>query len=168
MKLDSVRESVGSLWNSLTEGWQHLRQSAASALTHFKPGKESSMPAAGDVDDAGYLPTRGWAMLGGDVFEDAERLVVKLEVPGMDKQDFVIEVLDDTLVVTGEKRFQRESGEGRWQIVQCAYGSFRREIPLSTRVLLERSKATYLNGVLRIELPKAEPGQPRSRKIRVE
>lgn len=168
MKLDSVRESVGSLWNSLTEGWQHLRQSAASALTHFKPGSESSVPGAGEVDDAGYLPTRGWAMLGGDVFEDAARLVVKLEVPGMDKQDFVIEVVDDTLVVTGEKRFQRESSEGRWQIVQCAYGSFRREIPLSAKVLLDQSKASYSSGVLRIELPKAEPGPLRSRKIPVQ
>lgn len=168
MKLDSVKESVESLWTSLTEGWQHMRQSAATALTHFKPGHGASMPGAGEVDDAGYLPTRGWAMLGGDVFEDAERLVVKLEVPGMDKQDFVIEVLGDTLVVTGEKRFQRESSEGRWHVVQCAYGSFRRDIPLSVKVLLDRSKASYTNGVLRIELPKAEPGQPRSRKIPVE
>lgn len=168
MKLDSVRESVGSFWNSLAEGWQHLRQSAASALTHFKPGSQSTMPSAGEVDDAGYLPSRGWAMLGGDVFEDAERLVVKLEVPGMEKQDFVIEVIDDVLVVTGEKRFQRESTSGRWQVVQCAYGSFRREIPLSAKVLLDQSKATYTSGVLRIELPKAEPGQLRSRTIPVQ
>lgn len=168
MNLDSMKESVGSLWNSLAEGWQHLRNSAASALTHFKPGHESGMPSAKEVDDIAYLPTRGWAMLGGDVFEDDERLVVKLEVPGMAKQDFDIEVFDGRLVVTGEKRFQRESSEGRWQVVQCAYGSFRREIPLTARVALEQAKATYSNGVLRIELAKLEPGKPRSLTIPVE
>ena len=120
-----------------------------------------------DVDDAAYLPTFGWSMLGGDAFEDENRLVVKLELPGMEKKDLVIEVIDNVLIVTGEKRFQRESTEGRWQFVQCAYGSFRREIPLSAPVLLDKSRATYTNGVLRIELPKAEPSQPRSRAIPV-
>jgi len=85
----------------------------------------------------------------------------------MEKKDLVIEVIDNVLIVTGEKRFQRESTEGRWQFVQCAYGSFRREIPLSAPVLLDKSRATYTNGILRIELPKAEPSQPRSRAIPV-
>jgi HSP20 family protein len=168
MKLESVKESVGSLWNTLSDGWQQLRQTATTALTHFKPGSESSVPARSEVDDIAYWPTRGWAMLGGDVFEDANRLVVKLEVPGMEKQDFDIEIVGDTLIVTGEKKFERESSEGRWQVVQCAYGSFRREIPLTTKVLLDGAKATYTNGVLRIELPKVEPSPPRSRAIPVQ
>ncbi|KAB2928398.1 MAG: Hsp20/alpha crystallin family protein [Dechloromonas sp.] len=168
MNLESMKESVESLWNSLAEGWQHLRQSAATALTHFKPGSDSSMPSAKEVDDQAYLPTRGWAMLGGDVFEDDKRLVVRLEVPGMEKQDFDIEVFDGRLVVSGEKRFQRESSAGRWQVVQCAYGAFRREIPLSARVALDEARASYNNGVLRIELRKLEPGRPRSLTIPVE
>lgn len=168
MKLEAMKESMGSLWNSLAEGWQHLRTSAASALTHFKPGSESSMPSPAEVDDIAYLPTRGWAMLGGDVFEDDKRLIVKLEVPGMEKQDFDIEVFDGRLVVTGEKHFRRESSEGRWQVMQCAYGSFRREIPLSARVALDQATATYINGVLRIELTKLEPGKPRSLTIPVQ
>jgi HSP20 family protein len=44
-------------------------------------------------------------MLGGEVFEDDRRLVVRNEIPGMSKQDFDIEVIDDVLVVRGEKRF---------------------------------------------------------------
>lgn len=167
MKLDTMKESVTSLWSSLADGWQHLRQSASSALTHFKSGDAAQLPAPGEVDDVAYRPTHGWAMLGGDVFEDDRRVVVKLEVPGMKKQDFDIEIIDDTLVITGEKRFQRESSEGRWQVMQCAYGSFRREIPLSAKVLLTDAKATYTNGVLRVELAKAEPGPPRTRVIKV-
>jgi HSP20 family protein len=167
VKLDAMKERIGALWNSLSEGWQHLHQSAASALTHFKSGSKPGVPARSEVDDIAYLPTQRWAILGGDLFEDERRLVVKLEVPGMEKQDFDIEVYDGMLAVAGEKRFQRESSEGRWQVVQCAYGSFRREIPLSTEVSLDDAKATYSNGVLRIELAKREPGKPRSRAITI-
>jgi HSP20 family protein len=59
-------------------------------------------------------------MLGGDVFEDDKGLVVRLEVPGMEKSDFDIEVTDQKLVVRGEKRFERETTDGRYRFLQCA------------------------------------------------
>lgn len=168
MKLGSVKEGFGSLWESVAEGWRHLRQSAAGALTHFKLGENSNLPARSEVDDDLYLPMRGWSVLGGDVFEDDTRLVVRLEVPGMDKQDINIEILDDALVVSGEKRFERENTEGRWRVMQCAYGSFRRVVPLQVPVRAEQAKAAYKNGVLRVELPKATPSKPQSITIKVE
>jgi HSP20 family protein len=168
MKLESLRESFGSLWDNLAEGRQHLTRSASGALTRFKPGDGANLPSASEIEDSFYLPTHGWAMLGGDVFEDEQRVVVRLEVPGMDKQDINLEVLDDTLVVSGEKRFERESSEGHWRVMQCAYGSFRRVVPLPAQVLSEQAKAAYKNGVLRVELPKATPGKPTSYTIKVE
>lgn len=167
MKLGSMKEGVSSLWTSLTEGWQHILHSAESALTQFKPGHAENLPTRNQVDDAGYRPTGGWSILGGDVFEDEKQLIVKLEIPGMEKKDFAIEVFDDVLVVTGEKRFEHESSEGRWQVLQCAYGTFRREIPLSMHVLIDKAKATYINGVLCIELPKNERGSPKLKVIPV-
>ena len=161
MNLESLKESVGSLLDNLAEGWRHLTQSAAGALTRFRAGEKTDLPAQESVDDVSYLPPRGWAMLGGDVFEDERRLVVRLEVPGMEKQDMEIEVRDDTLVVSGEKRFERESTEGRWRVMQCAYGSFHRVVPLPVRVLADQARASYKNGVLRVELPKATPGRPK-------
>jgi HSP20 family protein len=95
-------------------------------------------------------------MIGGDVFEDDSRVMVRLEVPGMERKDFHIEVLDDTLTVRGEKRFEREATEGRWRMLQCAYGSFHRSVQLPSPVKSEEARATYRDGVLRIELPKAE------------
>jgi HSP20 family protein len=159
MNFDSVKQNLESFWGSLAEGWQHMVQSAGGALTRFKPGLSSQLPDKSEVDQKSYLPTLGWAMLGGDVFEDENRLVARLEVPGMDKKDITIEVVGNTLFVSGEKRFERESGEGRWRVVQCAYGAFRREIPLPTKVLADQASATYKNGVLRIEIPKAEPSR---------
>lgn len=168
MKLDELKQGFSSLWESAAEGWQRLRQSAAGALTAFKPGDPTQVPAQSDVDDDFYLPTHGWSMLGGDLFEDGKRVVVRLEVPGMEKENFDIEVLDDVLVVRGQKRFERESSEGRYRLLQCAYGSFRREFRLPAPVLADQAKAGYRNGVLKIELPKAAPSRPKSMAIRVD
>jgi HSP20 family protein len=168
MKFDALKENLGNVIDNLAEGWRHLPRSAAGALTRFRPGGHSGMPAREEVDDDFYLPGRGWSMLGGDVFEDDDRLVVRLELPGMDKQDINIEVLDDALVVSGEKRFQRESSEGRWRVMQCAYGSFRRSVPLPEKVRPEAARASYVNGVLRVELPKAYPGRPGGVTIRID
>lgn len=168
MKIDNIKEGVESLWNNLSEGWRHLWASSARALTHFKPGDNTHMPPQTQVDDHFWLPGTSWSVLGGDVFEDDKRLVVRLEVPGLDKDDINIDLLDDGLVVSGEKRFQNESTDGRWRVMQCAYGSFRRVVPLPTPVKADETKATLKNGVLKVELPKAQTVPPKSWRIKVE
>jgi HSP20 family protein len=162
MKLDDIRHGVGALWESVTEGWDRLRQTAAGALTRYRPGAKADLPLPEEIDDASYVPSASWAMLGGDVFEDDKRIVVRLEAPGMNKGDFDIQVQEDALVVRGEKRFERESTEGRWRVLQCAYGSFLRTVPLPAAVKSDKSRATYRNGVLKVELPKRSPGAPLS------
>jgi HSP20 family protein len=152
----------------VTEGWERLRQGAAGALTRYRPEHKASLPTLDEVDDASYMPNASWAMLGGDVFEDDKRIVVRLEAPGMNKSDFDIQVLDGALVVRGEKRFEREATEGRWRVLQCAYGQFRRVVPLPVAVKAEAASARYKNGVLRVELPKAVPGKQKTVPITVE
>jgi HSP20 family protein len=167
MKLQDIREGFDTLRESVAQGWHRLRESAAGALTRFRPGDGANLPAREQVDDASWLPDAGWAVLGGDVFEDDRRIVVRIEAPGMAKNDFDIEVLDDRLVVRGEKRFEGETTEGRWRVLQCAYGSFLREVPLPAPVLVDQAAASYREGVLRIELPKQQRGQPRGTRVRI-
>lgn len=168
MKLDEIKQGLSSLLDSVTEGWQHLRRSASSALTGFRPGEQTNLPSRSDVDDVFYLPSTGWSMLGGDLFEDEQRLVVRLEIPGLEKNELNVEVQDDALVVQGEKRFEREATEGRYRTVQCAYGNFRRLVPLPVAVLADQAKATYKNGVLRVELPKAQIERPRKSIVKID
>lgn len=168
MRFDELKQGLASFWDSVAEGWQHLRHTASSALTRFRPGDETNLPARTEVDDAFYRPSFGWSMLGGDLFEDERRVVVRLEVPGMDKNELDVEVEGDMLVVRGEKRFEREETEGRYRVLQCAYGSFRRAVPLPAPVLSDQAKASYQNGVLRIELPKETPAQPLRQTVRVD
>jgi HSP20 family protein len=110
-KLSELKHGLEEAWHSVAEGWRHVRERAAGALTRFTPSSKASSPPA----DAGemQLSSTSWALLAGDVFEDDDRVVVRLEVPGMEKQDFEVEVRSDVLVVRGEKRYERESSEGR-------------------------------------------------------
>jgi HSP20 family protein len=98
-------------------------------LTRFKPGAQTHLPEKTQIDDMFYIPSGSWSMLGGNVFEDEKRVVVQLEVPGLDKNDLVIEIQGSNLLVRGEKRFQREDTEGRNRVLQCAYGSFQHIVP---------------------------------------
>ena len=85
MVLNDVKQGFASLWESVSEGWQRVRQSAAGALIRFVPGENSALPKKSEVDDDFYFPAQGWALLGGDVFEDDHRVVVRVEIPGMRK-----------------------------------------------------------------------------------
>jgi len=160
--IEGLKEELGEIWESMAEGWRRLRQQAAGAMTRFRPGEKYPAPS---TDLA--LPSAGWALLAGDVFEDDKKLTVRLEVPGMDKGDLDIEVRDDTLIVRGEKRIEQESEEGCYRVMQCAYGCFDRVIPLPVAVLADQAKASYKNGVLKIDLPKAQPGKSNRVEIKV-
>ncbi len=168
MAIGDLKENLGGLWEQLTEGFRHLWRTAAGALTRFRPGSSTNLPAESEVDDTAFLPSRGWAMLSGDVFEDDQRIVVRVELPGLEKDQIRVEVEDDLLTISGEKRFQRESAQGRWRLIQCAYGSFERRVPLPAAVNSDEARASYKNGVLRVELPKRVPGRPAGTVVRVE
>jgi len=68
------------------------------------------------------------------MFEDERRVVMRLEVPGMDKDEFDIELLDDALVGSGQKRFERERTQVATGRPNAAYGSVRRVPPLAVPV----------------------------------
>ena len=159
-RLDQVRQGLENALETLAEGWRELSQRATGALTRFKPGPATTAEGGSAPDDD--LPMRsGWAFLAADVFEDADKVVVRLEAPGMRRDDFHVELDGGVLCVRGEKRFEREGGTGRYRVVQCAYGQFRREVALPVPVQSDQTRASYRDGVLRIELPKAEGAKGR-------
>jgi HSP20 family protein len=158
--LQNLRTSLSEAWESVAEGWQHFYHRASRALTRFKPSSEQT-------DE--HLPVlSGWELLASDVYEDEDRIVVRLEAPGLENRDFNISVIGDTLVVRGDKRFEREYGSGSYQVIESAYGSFERAIPLWTEVDISKAKATYKKGVLRVELPKTVASRRRTVEVEVQ
>ena len=91
-----------------------------------------------------------------DVFDYPDKLIVRIEAPGMRREDFNVDLHGELLTVWGEKRIDHEATGSRWWVVQCAYGSFRREVALPVPVKADKTKASYREGVLRIELPKSD------------
>ena len=168
MNLDELKQGLSSLLDSVSGGWQHMRQAASSALTSFRPSAQTNVPDKAAVDDMFYIPSGTWSMLGANMFEDNKRIVVRIELPGVDKNDLDIEVLDNKLIVRGEKRFEREDSEGRYRVLQCAYGAFERSVPLTVAVVPDQATASFQNGVLRVELPKADPGMPQKVRVKIE
>jgi HSP20 family protein len=164
--LQQLREDLNDAWTGLLDGWQRLYRRAAGSITRFIPGKKDEMVAADTEAREIAVRSAGWGVIAAEVFDNDDKIVARLEAPGMEKGDFDLEVLDDYLVVRGEKQIERESTHGRYRLTECAYGCFERAIPLPEEVDAGRARATYKNGVLRVELPKATPG--RRKRVRVD
>jgi HSP20 family protein len=159
---DQVRQGAEHAWTSLSEGWQGLRARASGALTRFRRSDRASSMAA----DTGRFDTSGWGLLAADVRLDDDRVVVRIEAPGMHGEDLHIDVDGDRLCVWGEKRFDSESRNADCHLVQCAYGSFRRELMLPQPVDAAHAAASYRDGVLRIEMPRLQRGSSRRIPVR--
>jgi HSP20 family protein len=100
-----------------------------------------------------------------EVSESDGEVTVKLEVPGVDKDQVTIAVADDLLTVRGEVRKEKEEKKKNYYRQEIRYGSFERALRLPTEVEGERATATLKNGMLEITLPKSK--QPRAHQVKV-
>ncbi len=160
---EQLKQGADQAWESLSEGWRAISSRASGALTRFVPVPGSGATSLRDEDP---VPFGRWAFMAADVLDRDDKLIVRIEAPGMRREDFNVEMRGDVLSVWGEKQFDKEVGSGRYRVVQCAYGSFRRDVALPARVKHDNTRATYRDGVLRIELTKSE--EARVRRIAVQ
>lgn len=159
--INQLRPGLNRAWENLAEGWRHLMERAGDAVTRFNPIRH-------EVESPGALVERyapRWGLTTAELREDNDVLVIKLEIPGMEPEQIDVDVVDDFLVVRGEKRVDREEAKGRYHIMECAYGSFERAVPLPMPVDPARTRARYRHGVLTITLPKLVA--PHTRRIQV-
>jgi HSP20 family protein len=149
-------------WDSLSEGWRELLTRSSNALTRFT--RKNEEPAGTVEVEAAGAPR--WGLLAGDVYDAGDRLLVRLELPGVAKEDCEIVVDGNTLWVRGEKRYEREHVGGSFYLRQCAYGSFERAIGLPHQVDASRADAKFSDGVLTVTLPKSATPGPRKISVR--
>ena len=102
-----------------------------------------------------------------DVYEDTEKVVLKLEVPGIEEKDLDIRVENHTLTVKGERKFDKEEKEENFHRIERRYGSFYRAFTVPSTVDTENVAATYNAGVLKLELKKKAEAQPKQIKVNV-
>lgn len=96
-----------------------------------------------------------------DVYDEKDSLLVKVELPGMKKEDIQINLQNGVLTVSGERKHEFEKKEGETFRSERYFGKFQRSVTLPTQVAPDGIKASYKDGVLAIRLPKAEEAKPR-------
>jgi HSP20 family protein len=103
-----------------------------------------------------------------DIYEDDKKVMLKLEVPGMEQKDLDVSIENNTLTVKGERKFEKEEKEENFHRIERRYGSFFRAFTLPSTVNTENVQASYTAGVLKLELAKKPEAQPKQIKINVE
>lgn len=91
-----------------------------------------------------------------DVSETDKELIVRAEVPGIDKDDIDITLTDGLLTIKGEKKHETEEKEENYHRVERRYGSFARTLRLPGEIEYDKIDASYKDGVLKLVIPKPE------------
>ncbi len=103
-----------------------------------------------------------------DIFEDGSDVVVKAEMPGMKKEDIEVNLTDEMVTVSGEKKKEEKVEKNDYYRVERSYGSFRRSFRLPKEVQSDKAKASFKDGVLEIRVPKTEEAIKKEKKITIE
>ena len=100
-----------------------------------------------------------------DIFETEDELVVKAELPGMERKDITLNLENNVLTLKGERRFEKETKDENYHRIERAYGGFSRVFSIPSTVDEEKIRADYTDGVLKIVLPKKEQAKPKQIRI---
>jgi HSP20 family protein len=153
------------------------------SLIRWNPGELATFPAdilsmqremnkmfnnffRGGVQDDGDLIPSAWTPAV-DVAEHEGEYIVKVELPGVAREDVKITMQENILTIRGEKKAEKEAHEPNFHRVERSYGSFQRSFTLPTHVKNDRIEASYRDGILTVTLPKAEDAKPKQIEVKV-
>lgn len=102
-----------------------------------------------------------------DMYDNKDEIVVKAEVPGIDKENIKISISDNVLTIKGEMKKEEETKEEDYYYSERSYGSFLRALNLPAKVVENKVKAEFKDGILEIHIPKAAESKPKEIKVEV-
>jgi len=124
------------------------------------------VPSRLDGDKKEAIAVTEWSPLV-DITEDEKEYLVKAEIPEMKKEDIKLNVHDDILTITGERKSEKEEKGKKYHRVERAYGSFMRSFTLPENADGSKIAAEYNDGVLKIHLPKSEKPKPKAIEVKI-
>lgn len=119
---------------------------------------------AGDKKEA--ITVAEWSPLV-DITEDEKEYVIKAELPEVKKEDIKLNVQDDVVTITGERKYEKEEKGKKYHRVERSYGSFMRSFTLPENADGTKVSAEYKDGLLMVRLPKSEKAKPKSIEVKV-
>lgn len=151
---------------ALTGTWRDFRQEFDRLFDRFSEGFDSvSLQPFTNMQKL-FEPLAGFTHLSVDVAEGDKSYTITAELPGVSEKDIEVSVSDDMLVITGEKRQEKEEKNDNHYISERSYGSFRRMFSLPAGTAADKIEAQFRNGVLTVTVPKTAAKQE-SRKVEV-
>jgi HSP20 family protein len=96
-----------------------------------------------------------------DIYDRGEKIVIKAELPGLEKKDISIDVKDRVLTLKGERAYDNETKDEEYYRRERAYGKFQRSFTLPDGLDPEKINADYKDGLLSVEIPKSEKEKPK-------
>lgn len=96
-----------------------------------------------------------------DIYETKTEVVVAVDIPGIDPKEVAVSILEDSLTIKGERKKEADLKDEDLYRSEREFGSFQRLIQLPSEVVADEAKATYINGVLRIVVPKTQRSAPK-------
>jgi len=96
-----------------------------------------------------------------DIFEKDGKMVIKAELPGMDKKDISLDIQNDVLTLRGERKYENEVKEENFFRKEMSHGTFVRSFTLLGDVDTDRIKAEFKDGILTVEVPSPETPKPK-------
>jgi HSP20 family protein len=103
-----------------------------------------------------------------DLYEEPEEVILKADVPGLSKEDLKIDLADNMVTLSGEKKKEEDVKEKDYSYSERSYGSFSRSLQLPCAVKADQAKATFKNGVLEVKLPKTEEAKKRRISVQIQ
>jgi len=115
--------------------------------------------------EAGFIPGEWSPQI--DVLEREGQFAVRVDLPGLFKEDVKVDVTDDVLTIHGERKQQKKEEREGYCYSECSYGSFYRAIPLPAGADVSKATAHFHNGVLEIAMPAPTHGGKKARRLEV-
>ena len=103
---------------------------------------------------SGWTPTL-------DLYEDKDNLVIKVELPGMKREDIEVSLHEGSLSISGERKSEEKHKEADVYRTERFFGRFQRTVTLPAPVAADKVKAQYKDGILTVTLPKTEEAKPK-------
>jgi HSP20 family protein len=113
-----------------------------------------------EIDRLFESPLTGWAPAL-DVHEDTDNFSIRVELPGLQREDIGVSLQDGALVISGERKAEKVAEGVEVHRQERCYGKFQRALTLPAPVAADQVKAAYKDGVLTVTLPKAEEAKPK-------
>lgn len=121
---------------------------------------------AGSADKNEAITVAQWSPVV-DISEDDKEYAIKAELPDVKKEDIKLNVHDDVLTITGERKYEKEEKGKKYHRVERAYGSFVRSFTLPEDADGTKVTAEYKDGMLNVRLPKSEKAKPKTIEVKV-